>query len=174
MVKYPAVFILFALAMMGCASSQGRLPPASAGAPITVAVWQLEDLSIAGTAPPDLGDVLSGEIVETAGRSAGYRVVERQRLQLALRELELGSSELADPSVQLHIGRIVGARRMIFGAYQVFGKTMRLDLRLVDVETSKVLKAVERTAPGEDLPAWLKAAREATQDLLRTAGSGKR
>lgn len=172
--KHLAIFMICALPLLGCSHSPSRLAAARQGAPVAVAVWNLEDLSVAGNVPPDLGDVLSGEIMETVGRAPGYKVVERQRLQLALRELELGSSKLTDPSVQLRIGRMVGAGRMIFGAYQLIGETMRIDLRMVDVESSSVLKAVERTASGGDLTAWLRAAREATVALVKTAGSGKR
>lgn len=53
---------------------------------------------------------------------------------------------------------------MVFGGYQSIGRQMRLDLRLVDVETGRVVKAVQRTTTG-DVTAWIEAAGEAAAEL---------
>jgi curli biogenesis system outer membrane secretion channel CsgG len=113
----------------------------------------------------DLGDLLSSRIIETV-QQEGYTTIEREKLEIALRELNLGSSSLADSSTQLRIGRIAGASRMIFGAYQVVGNQMRLDLRVVEVETGRILKSSEKTAGGGDLSGWLKAAEAAAKELI--------
>jgi len=73
---------------------------------------------------------------------------------------------LADKAAGLRIGRLVGARLMLFGAYQVVASQMRLDLRLVEVETGKVLNAAQQTVPAGDLAGWLRGATTATKDLL--------
>ncbi|NOZ69227.1 MAG: hypothetical protein GXP46_08310 [Deferribacteres bacterium] len=44
---------------------------------------------------------------------------------------------------------------------------MRIDLRLVDVETGRVKKAVHKTAAAADLGEWLRIARDAAAGLLR-------
>ena len=43
---------------------------------------------------------------------------------------------------------------------------MRLDLRLVEGETGKVRKTVEKTTSSRDLNDWMAAARKATEELL--------
>ena len=82
-----------------------------------------------------------------------------------LQELNIGSSDIADASTRLRVGKIVGAKFMVFGSYFLMDDTMRVDLRMVEVETGKILKAAERTVSGNDLSTWLNAAREAARDL---------
>jgi curli biogenesis system outer membrane secretion channel CsgG len=131
----------------------------------TVAVWELEDVS-AGLSRIDVGEVLSAKVSETLQRKGTYTVVERERLLRVLGELHLGSSELADEGTRLRIGRLLGARFMVFGGYQIVGKQMRLDLRLVEVETGKIRKAVSRVAPSSGgVSGWLEAAEKAAQEF---------
>lgn len=132
----------------------------------TVAVWDLDDLSPATAPQQNLGEMLSGRIVETVQQKGTYTVVERQRLVLALEELNLGSSSLADEATRLRLGKLAGAQLMVFGAYQVIAGKMRLDVRLVEVETGRIVKAVEKIAPGGNLGTWLDAARQAAEELL--------
>ena len=105
-------------------------------------------------------------MIETFKESVTFQVVERQRLILALEELNLGSSSLANEATRLRIGRIVGARFMVFGGYFVLGDMMRLDLRLVEVETGTIVKAAEKTTAAGDLNGWLKATRQAAEELI--------
>ena len=55
---------------------------------------------------------------------------------------------------------------MVFGSYFVIADTMRLDLRLVDVETGNILKATQKTASSTNVFEWLNIAREAARDLI--------
>ena len=112
-----------------------------------------------------MGELLASEVIATLKEANTYQVVERQRLILALEELNLGSSSLADEATRLQIGRIIGARFMVFGSYLVLGDMMRLDLRLVEVETGAVVKAADKTAAAGDLNGWLEAARQATREF---------
>lgn len=131
----------------------------------TVAVWEIEDVS-PGLSRIDLGDVLSERVRESLHRKGTYTVVERTRLLRVLEELRLGSSELADDGTRLRVGRLAGARFMVFGGYQMVGKQMRLDLRLVEVETGKIRKAVSKTAPpAGGVSGWLEAAGKAAEEL---------
>lgn len=155
------------LAFFSCATQPGTPPPAVLPEKTpAIAVWDLENLSPDGSAQVDLGDLLSAKIMEAVRQHHQYALVERQQLQLVLRELDLGSSSLADPATQLRIGKIAGAGLMMFGAYQVVGNQMRLDLRMVEVETGRVLKASERTVGSADLAEWLAAAEAAANELL--------
>ena len=151
--------------LYGCAAAPVAPPAVPSDKKPIIAVWDLEDLSPLGIAQMDLGNLLSARIMETV-QQAGGTVVEREKLEIALRELNLGSSSLADTSTRLRIGRIAGARLMIFGAYQVVADQMRLDLRIVDVETGRIIKTAEKSAGGGDISGWLKAAETATKELI--------
>lgn len=129
-----------------------------------LAVWDIEDLSPAGS-PVDISELLSVRIVEAMKNRSDYTVVERTRMVRVLEELNIGSSSLADEQTRLRVGRLVGARFMIFGGYQVIGGTMRLDLRLVEVETGKVLKAIKKTTPSNDISGCLDAAGKAAAEF---------
>jgi TolB-like protein len=141
-------------------------PPTRPEQGAAVAVWDLENLSPSPTGQPDLGEILSGQIIETLKKGGDYLVVERRRLLLALEELRLGTTALADESTRLRLGKLVGARWMIFGGYLAVGGEMRLDLRLVEVETGKVRRAVEKTTSSRDFNDWMAAVRKATEELL--------
>ena len=160
-----ACCFIFSLFLFGCVTAGTKTAPtidwSSGGA---VAVWDLEDVSPMGAAQPDLAEFISARVLETV-KAQGADVVERQKLLSVLKELSLGESELADPETQLRIGRLSGAKQMVFGGYQVIGKSMRIDLRLVDVETGRVLTAAEETADGSNLDEWLAAAEKAARKL---------
>jgi len=55
----------------------------------------------------------------------------------------------------------------VFGGYQVMGQSMRIDLRMVEVETGRVLKASEKTVENGDVAMWFTAAEEAAKNLVR-------
>jgi len=154
-----------ALILGACAAAA---PPAPLGPP-AVAVWDLEDLGPEGSALPGLGEALAGRVIQVLDVEGGYQVIERERLVRILEELNLGSGELADEETRLRLGRIAGAQRMVFGSYLVIEGTARIDLRLVEVETGRVLAAAERSAAGRDIQAWLGAAGEAAAELARAA-----
>jgi curli biogenesis system outer membrane secretion channel CsgG len=131
-----------------------------------VAVWDLANLNPAEAIGPDMGELLAAKVMETLKESDAFQVVERERLILALEELARGSTSLVDEATRLRIGRIVGARFMVFGGYFVLGDMMRLDLRLVEVETGRIVKAAQKTASAGDLTGWLRVARQAAQELI--------
>jgi TolB-like protein len=155
-----SVIILLTAGIAGCATTgkQSGL--------LTIAVFDIENLSPDDSTGDDLGGLLSSEIVGKLSSKPGVQVIERQNLLNVLQELKLGSSELTDESVRLKVGRMLGARQMVFGSYLVSGSSMRLDLRLVDVETGRVLKTAKKTVKAGDVNSWIKAAAEAADGLM--------
>lgn len=150
-----------AICFNGCASV-----PKVENEVCTVAVWDLVSYNQPGTDAPDLGDLLAARIIETLKDSGAYQVIERERLILVLEEQNLGTTSIVDESTRLKIGQIVGARYMVFGSYFVVADTMRLDLRLVEVETGNILKATQKMTFTTNVFEWLNIAREAAQDLI--------
>ena len=153
--------VSFLLLLASCAA-----PPAQPERGAAIAVWPVEDLSPATGSRPAVGELLADQVIDTLKKREGYVVVERKQLALALEELRLGTTALADETTRLRLGKIVGARWMVFGGYLVVGDQMRLDLRLVQVETGKVTKAVQKTTPSKDMMEWMDVARKAAEDLF--------
>jgi TolB-like protein len=82
-----------------------------------------------------LADMLINDLVGLEG----LRVVERPKLNLVLTELELSQSRFIDPATALKLGRGLAARYVITGSYTAAGETLRLDARVLEVETGAVL-----------------------------------
>jgi curli biogenesis system outer membrane secretion channel CsgG len=129
-----------------------------------VAVWDLDDMS-PGLARETLGELFAAQVMDVLKNKGEYTVVERARLLRVLEELRLGSSSLVDEQTRMRLGKLVGARLMVFGGYQVIGGQMRVDLRLVEVETGKVVKAVQKTATTPDMTGRIDAVRKAAEEL---------
>ncbi len=154
------IFFLAVFALFSCAGTPERSEQQNA-----IAVWNIENLW-PQPGKPDFGELFSDQIILALNKNGKYRVVERKKFQLALNELNVGSTNLANESTRLRLGRIVGARWMIFGGYFATQDQMRVDLRMVEVETGKVKKAVQKTTASQDLNDWLTAVREASEELL--------
>ena len=69
-------------------------------------------------------------------------LVERDRLQEVLAELKLQQSKKFDPKTAGRIGKLLGARFMVLGGYFAIMGTLRIDARVVEVETGRVIKSV--------------------------------
>jgi TolB-like protein len=156
------LFLISTLLFFASCAAPPGLPERGAA----IAVWPIEDLSPATGSRPDPGEILADQVIDTLKKRGDYVVVERKRLALALEELRLGTTALADEATRLRLGKIIGARWMIFGGYLVVGDQMRLDLRLVQVETGKVTKAVQKTTTSRDMMEWMAVARRAAEELF--------
>jgi len=153
--------VLLCWGIIGCAA-----PSVKPLQPKTIAVWDLSDYTAVEGSQAEMGEILSAKLIQTLQETGNITVVERQKIVLALDELNIGSSEIAEESTKLRIGKLLGATQMVFGGYQVFGDMMRLDIRLVQVETGKIIKAVEKTVPSVKISQWLNAAEDAGKELV--------
>jgi len=88
-------------------------------------------------------------ISDLAGNTS-VRIVERERLQEVLAELKLQSSAKIDPATAVKVGKLIGARYLVLGAYFDVMKTFRADARVVDVETGRILYSSGATGKPED------------------------
>ena len=82
-----------------------------------------------------LSQILITQVQETATRP----VVERARLQEILDELELGHSGKVDEGTAAAVGKLLGAHYLVMGSYFELVGTLRIDARLVRVETGEIL-----------------------------------
>ncbi|MFT7579902.1 MAG: TolB-like protein [Myxococcota bacterium] len=71
----------------------------------------------------------------------GLQVVERSRLQEVLDELKLQKSSHFDPKTARKLGKLVGAEYAVTGAIASIDPALRLDVRLIEVETGRVVVA---------------------------------
>ncbi|HEU4929959.1 MAG TPA: FlgO family outer membrane protein [Candidatus Krumholzibacteria bacterium] len=89
-----------------------------------------------------LGTGLSETVTTALQEIEGLAVWGREQLRESLRRLGAEATELApDDAVQL--GRMIGARWVVAGAYQRLGEQVRVTGRVVEVESSRVVRAVK-------------------------------
>ena len=164
---------IIVLLLMGCASPapvyKAKCIPSSQiyEKGTGIAVWDIEVTSPTGSVRMD--PFLSGKIIQKVIKEGHYDVITRDRLIVLLKELNLDTSLLADERTRLKLGKIVGAKLMVFGGIvEIVYDRMMIHLRLVEVETGKILTSVEKyynPAPS-DLSEWLKAVEEMTSELF--------
>lgn len=85
-----------------------------------------------------------GELLNGSGR---VQVVERAVMEQLLSELNLGSSELADPNTALKLGRLLAAKLIGTGTLIYLPDSTLLNLRLIDTETSAIAKTITLRLP---------------------------
>ncbi len=88
--------------------------------------------------------VLMAQLAENLTASGRVKVVERVVLDRLLQELNLGSSELADPETALKLGRVLAARLIGTGSVFYMPQGTLLNLRLVDTETTGIAQVLTR------------------------------
>lgn len=85
---------------------------------------------------------IAGMLISELSRNPAARIVERENIQRLVDEQNLGADGRVDAATAAKIGKIVGARYMIMGGFVDLYGRFRVDARIVDVETSEVIKVV--------------------------------
>ena len=101
--------------------------------PVGIAVL---DFGNVGSPPPNLGEaeVLGLEIERQFFETDRWFVVERDRLDAVLQELEIGSSDLANSNYANQVGQFLAARGLLSGDIIRRGGEAKVNLRLIDTE----------------------------------------
>jgi TolB-like protein len=94
------------------------------------------------TADPSLDPLAKGladMLITDLSHVESIAIVERSKLNQIIAELELSKSKLIDPKTAQRLGRGLGASMIMTGGYTVAGDTLRIDARVVEVETGRVV-----------------------------------
>ncbi|MBN1782127.1 hypothetical protein JW948_13425 [bacterium] len=130
---------------------------ATAG-PMTLAVLDFENrtfLQAEKYAPLSQG--LAEMMITELSRIQSVHMVERRRLKELLDELKLQQSGMTSGDGAMQVGRMSGAGHLVFGSFMVVSDNkIRIDLRIVEVETGKNLKAAEVTGKTRDILSLIK------------------
>lgn len=93
---------------------------------------------------------LTQMLISDLSYGTGFKLVERTRLQDVIDELELGQSKKIDPATAAKIGKLLGADYLVMGGYFEMRGAMRIDVRVVTVETGVIVKSLGATGKGDD------------------------
>ena len=97
-----------------------------------------------------MGKGLAQMLITDLSKLIKLKVVERERILYLLDELKLERDAAFDQSTVVRIGQQLGVHTMLFGGFSKIEKTVRLDARLIKVETSELIKAEEITGKVEN------------------------
>ena len=83
---------------------------------------------------------LASMMINYLGGATGLKVVERERLNWLLDELDLQrDASRVDQATAVTAGKLLGAQSVLIGSFIINDKNMYVGTRLVDVETGEVL-----------------------------------
>ncbi len=135
----------------------------------TIAIMEFDNYSI-GEYLEKLGHLTKG-LAESFERDfskiSDLKVVERDKVDFLLKEIELSAAGMIDQSTAVRVGKLLGAQIMVFGNItQLDSKTAKMLVKAVKVETSEILATVER----EGKPEYFKMQDELVEDLAKQLG----
>lgn len=120
--------------------------------PSTVAVIDFANNSLTDRESYEpLSHGLSAALSTELSHVEGLDMVERSRIRQVAQEIGLQASGIVDDRTAGQIGRILGARYLLLGSYMVMGKKVRIDVRMVETETTRLVKAEQVTGNTSDL-----------------------
>ena len=120
----------------------------------TLAVLDLRDGGSMGPDVQDLSNLGAGlamMLTTEMMRNPRAEMVERDQIKQLIEEQGLALSGFVDESTAIEVGRLVGAQYMLFGTYTDIMSRLRVDVRVVDVETGRLRQAKEVTRPREEV-----------------------
>ncbi|MBX7101666.1 MAG: hypothetical protein K1X89_28385 [Myxococcaceae bacterium] len=93
---------------------------------------------------------LADMLVTDLSAVESLQVVEREKLQSIIDELKLQRSKYFDPKTAQQLGKVAGAELAVTGAFAELEPSMRIDIRLIEVATGKVLLAEKVTGEAKN------------------------
>ena len=118
-------------------SGRGISMPISSDNPAVIAVMPFTNLT--GQKEYDWLSTGIGEVFTTKlGSLPCFNLVERIKISEILKEMELGQTGLIDENTAPQVGKMLGAEGLVTGSFQIVGQAIRMDARLLDVETGRV------------------------------------
>jgi TolB-like protein len=105
-------------------------------------------------------------ITDLAG-TGQLTVIEREDIEKILKQQEQALSDMFDEQSAVRIGRLLSAKQIVIGSFIVLQSNLRIDAKLVDVESARVLKAVQSSG---DMGALFDLEKKLAVNLLKEMG----
>jgi TolB-like protein len=113
-------------------------------APKTVAVLYFDNYTGKSDYDP-LGKGISSMMISDLSPVKEIQLVERDRMQDLLKEIDLQHTKYFDSTTSVRVGKMVGAEYVVVGAFAAVDPQMRIDTRVVRVATGEVVKSAQVT-----------------------------
>jgi curli biogenesis system outer membrane secretion channel CsgG len=116
----------------------------------TVAVMDFDSFMMGeGGASVQLGKAITAMLVTEFSSREGIRIIERQRINDLIREMDLNYSGRVDEAIE--IGKLLGMQYVLLGQVTSIVDNLRMDIRAVDVETSEVITVMKKSDKTDQL-----------------------
>jgi TolB-like protein len=106
---------------------------------------------------PELGVLRKGLAQMLITDLSGFgtaKLVERDRLQAIMDELDLGQTSRFDAATVAKLGRLLGARYLVFGDYFDLLNSLRVDAKVIEVETGFIVRSLGTRGTTEEFFAF--------------------
>jgi TolB-like protein len=115
---------------------------APAAPPKTVAILYFDNNT--GSADYDaMGRGVAAMLISDLSGVPEIKLVERERLQAVLAEQKMQQSKFFDSTTAVKTGRLIGAEYLLTGAFTAVDPDIRIDTRVVRVETGEVVRTAK-------------------------------
>ena len=110
----------------------------------TVAILSFDNNT--GSADYDaLGKGIAAMMISDLSAVKELQLLERERIQDLIKEMQVQHTTFFDSSTAVRAGRMVGAQYIVVGAFAAVQPRIRIDTRVVRVETGEVVKTAQVT-----------------------------
>ncbi len=127
----------------GIYTRQGNLPVNLSNKKLVCAVFKFKD-SIEGE---KYGDPLASMMMTSLTKTVNIKVVERERIQKAVSELEFQASGLADSATVKEVGKFLNADFLICGEVSKIKDTYHIIIHVVDVKLGEIVLSRDIDTP---------------------------
>ena len=98
-----------------------------------------------------LETVLQDLLIARLSRAASVAVLDRDKINVLLKEHQLSLSGLVDPAIAAKTGKLIGADFVVLGSFNLAGGKLQVHARVVSVATAAIIAAQEVTTPPGEL-----------------------
>jgi TolB-like protein len=112
-------------------------------APKTLAIFPFENNSVTDpqTFTPLCKGLAAMLITDLSKAGSSLKVIERENIKALIEEMALSESGVVDESTAVRLGKLLGAQSIAFGSFIVMGNQVRIDARIIKVETGELVMA---------------------------------
>ena len=97
------------------------------------------------------GRLVAERLTTKLVQTGKFQMIERSRLEAALKELNLHASGVIDENAALRAGRMLGAEAIVTGTMARLNNGFEINARLIDVETAGIIAGQIATLREDDL-----------------------
>lgn len=95
-----------------------------------------------------------------------FKIIERARIKSLFKEMAFNQSGALDSSVAVRTGKLLGAQAIAFGQFVCLDKDVRLDMRIINVETGEIILAESINGKSKNFLSLIKQLGQKTASLL--------